>query len=241
MSKTLALHCKPTFKPYNQSVWCALLSTLWAGHHQCKRDDNMLLTRMTIHVSRGAVMVQSYLWCIVHSCSFTLLFSEGEQSLQKFLGRNILHMNLPNYEITALCDSRLLHLMANLGSIPHWDMHEQASWKLKQQQQSTPHFALLDWHHETILFYLLKQRTIRILFTMIFNCPFCQQAFCNTKDCMNSFFRVSQPSYHRRLVCCPHNLIVPRIDATTFAQREYQYHLPLHPTSIPYMCSITEP
>ena len=50
---------------------------------------------------------------------FTLLFSEGGLSLPRFLHESIQVMTLWNYEIDALCDFRLLHLLANLVSIPN--------------------------------------------------------------------------------------------------------------------------
>ena len=50
---------------------------------------------------------------------FTMqLFSEGGLSLPRFLHESIQVMTLRNYEIDALCDFRLLHLLADLGSIP---------------------------------------------------------------------------------------------------------------------------
>ena len=49
--------------------------------------------------------------------SFTVLFSERGLDLQRFLvHENIQVMNLRNYEIDALCDFQLLHLLVNLGS-----------------------------------------------------------------------------------------------------------------------------
>ena len=118
---------------------------------------------------RGVTMY--YLWWgyIIHCASYTVLWSEGEKSLQRFLHADILWwtMNLRNYEITAICDFRL---SSSLGESLMRDDEE-------KRQQSTP--ASFRFGRSApgnnFNFSSGNTRLIRILFSIVFNCPFYQQ------------------------------------------------------------------